>query len=141
MCFFSPACGTMNHRNRQQQALCDLFVSAFSFHICRSYSTPRVSIHSLEIKMLAGINLYLSDHSSLIMTLRCMLHTEITVLYRGFFKVWPCRLCQPYYRSSVFFLRQWLKTSLNTVGLAYADKLIENCLPIPKYISLIFLVV
>lgn len=65
MRFFSSACGTTNHRNRQQQALCDLFVSVFSFHICWSYSKPRGSIHSLEIKIPVGINLYLFKRSSL----------------------------------------------------------------------------
>lgn len=54
---FSPPSGNRNHRNRQYQALCDLFVSVFSFHICWSYSKPRVSFHSLEMKTLAGINL------------------------------------------------------------------------------------
>lgn len=62
MCFFSPASGNKSHRSRQCSALCDMFISMFSLHVCSSYSKPRVSIHGLEITTLGRINLCLSFH-------------------------------------------------------------------------------
>ncbi len=57
-----PDTGIIRTDNSRLCVFCLSFL--FSLHICRSYSKPRVSIRSLEIETLVGINLYLSKHGS-----------------------------------------------------------------------------
>lgn len=115
MCFFFSAWGSMNHRSRQQQALCDLFVSVFSFHICRSYSKPCGPVQSLVIKTLVGINLYLSEHSSLRMHALPLQHftshftRKFIVFYRGVSGVLMCTV--PAILLFSIILQQWLRTA------------------------------